>query len=103
MKIDLTGKTAIVTGSTGGIGFAIAKGLVQARSAVVLNGREQNAVDKAIARLQEDVPDAEVRGIAADVGTSGGCSKLIAAEPIADILINNVGIFGPQNFFDTPD
>lgn len=49
------------------------------------------------------MPDAEVRGIAADVGTSGGCSKLIAAEPIADILINNVGIFGPQDFFDTPD
>jgi len=103
MKIDLTGKTAIVTGSTSGIGFAVARGLVASGAATVLNGRTQDAVDKAIARLEADVPGAQVRGVAADLGTAAGCATLVAAEPTADILVNNVGIFGPQDFFETPD
>ncbi|CAN7625720.1 SDR family oxidoreductase [Phyllobacterium sp. LjRoot231] len=103
MKIDLTGKTAIVTGSTNGIGFAIARGLVESGASTVLNGRTQDAVDKAIARLQADVPGTQVRGVAADLGTAEGCARLVAAEPTTDILVNNVGIFGPQDFFETPD
>lgn len=103
MKIDLANKTAIVTGSTVGIGFAIAKGLAQANANVVLNGRKQGAVDEAIHALKNAVPQASVRGIAADVGTAEGCAALIKAEPSADILVNNVGIYGPQDFFDTPD
>ena len=103
MKIDLSGKTAVVTGSTGGIGFAIATGLAGAGAAVVLNGREQEAVDKALARLRNTVPAAELRGVAADLGTAEGCAVMVAAEPSADILVNNVGVFGPQDFFDTPD
>jgi NAD(P)-dependent dehydrogenase (short-subunit alcohol dehydrogenase family) len=103
MQIDLTGKTAIVTGSTGGIGFAIAKGLADSGASVVLNGRRQAAVDAALERLHQQVPKAEARGVAADLGDAEGCDALLAAEPEADILINNVGIFGPQDFFETPD
>ena len=103
MRIDLSGKTAVVTGSTGGIGFAIAVGLAGAGAAVVLNGRKQEAVDGAVARLQAAVPDAAMRGVAADLGTAEGCAALVATEPSADVLVNNVGIFGPRDFFDTPD
>ena len=103
MKIDLSGKTAIVTGSTAGIGYAIAKGLAQAGADVVVNGRTAAAVEHAVATLTSEVPQANVRGIAADVGTADGCAALVRAQPSADILINNVGIYGPQDFFETPD
>jgi NAD(P)-dependent dehydrogenase (short-subunit alcohol dehydrogenase family) len=103
MRIELSGKTAVVSGSTAGIGFAIAKGLAQAGAAVVLNGRTQGAVDAAVARIGEVDPRAEVRGVAADLGTAEGCAALVAAEPTADILVNNVGIFGPQDFFEVTD
>jgi NAD(P)-dependent dehydrogenase (short-subunit alcohol dehydrogenase family) len=103
MKIDLTGKTAIVTGSTLGIGFAIAKGLAEAGATVVVNGRRQEAVDRAIGQLKEAVPGAKLRGVAADLATPEGCAALVKAEPSADILINNLGIFAQQDFFDIPD
>jgi NAD(P)-dependent dehydrogenase (short-subunit alcohol dehydrogenase family) len=103
MKIDLSAKTAIVTGSTAGIGFAIAKGLVGCGAIVVVNGRTQATVDKAIAALKSLVPGARVRGVAADVGTAQGCAALVKAEPSADILVNNAGIYGPQDFFEIPD
>jgi NAD(P)-dependent dehydrogenase (short-subunit alcohol dehydrogenase family) len=103
MKIDLTGKTAIVTGSTVGIGFAIAKGLAESGATVVVNGRTQAAVDKAIAALKRAVPEATLRGVAVDLGTAAGCETLVKAEPETDILVNNLGIFGPQDFFEIPD
>jgi NAD(P)-dependent dehydrogenase (short-subunit alcohol dehydrogenase family) len=103
MKIDLTNKTAIVTGSTAGIGFAIAKGLAEAGATVVINGRTGSPVEKAVAALIAAVPGARVRGFAADVGTAEGCEALVNAEPSADILVNNVGIYGPQDFFEIPD
>ena len=103
MKIDLSGKTAVVTGSTGGIGFAVAVGLAGAGAAVVLNGRKQDAVDGAVARLRETVPGAAVRGVAADLGTAEGCAALVAAVPATDILVNNAGIFQPSDFFETSD
>ncbi|WP_296255249.1 MULTISPECIES: SDR family NAD(P)-dependent oxidoreductase [unclassified Pseudomonas] len=103
MKIDLTGKTALVTGSTLGIGYAIAKGLAEAGAEVVVNGRKQEAVDNAVTRLKAQVPGARLRGVATDVGTAEGCGELVKALPQVDILINNVGIYGPQDFFDTPD
>lgn len=103
MKIDLSGKTAIVTGSTAGIGYAIARGLAEAGAIVVLNGRKQDAVDQAIARLRADVSGAQARGVAGDLGTAQGCAALVTAEPATDILVNNVGIFGLQDFFETPD
>ncbi len=103
MQIDLTGKTAVVTGSTGGIGFAIATGLAEAGAHVVLNGRDRGRVDEAVSRLAERVPAATAQGVAADVGTAEGCAALVDAQPDADVLVNNAGIFGPQDFFETPD
>lgn len=103
MKIDLSGKTAIVTGSTAGIGFAIAEGLARAGAAVVVNGRTEASVGDAVSRLAHIAGEASVRGVAADLGTANGCEQLVAAEPGCDILINNVGIFALQDFFDTTD
>jgi NAD(P)-dependent dehydrogenase (short-subunit alcohol dehydrogenase family) len=103
MQIDLSGKTAIVTGSTRGIGFSIAKGLAQAGATVVINGRSASSVNEAVNALKQNVPGAAVRGVAADVGKAEGCAVLKATEPEADILINNTGIYGPQDFFETAD
>jgi NAD(P)-dependent dehydrogenase (short-subunit alcohol dehydrogenase family) len=103
MKIDLSGKTAIVTGSTAGIGLATAQGLAEAGASVVINGRKEVTVDQALGTLEKALPGADIRGVAADVGTAEGCAWLLQAEPAADILINNVGIFGPQDFFETED
>jgi NAD(P)-dependent dehydrogenase (short-subunit alcohol dehydrogenase family) len=103
MKIDLSGKTALVTGSTSGIGHAIAKGLASAGATVVVNGRTQAKVDAAVAAITKVVPGAKVRGVAADVSTAAGCNALVAALPEVDILINNAGIFEPTGFFDIPD
>jgi NAD(P)-dependent dehydrogenase (short-subunit alcohol dehydrogenase family) len=102
MKIDLSDKTAIVTGSTAGIGFAIARGLAGAGARVVVNGRKQAGVDAAVTALKEAVPGAAMRGVATDLGTAEGCAALVRAEPSADILVNNVGIFGPHDFFEIP-
>jgi NAD(P)-dependent dehydrogenase (short-subunit alcohol dehydrogenase family) len=103
MKFDLSGKTALVTGSTAGIGHAITKGLATAGTNVVVNGRTQAKVDAAVAKLAEAIPGAQVRGVAADVSTAAGCQALTAALPEVDILINNAGIFEPKGFFDIPD
>jgi NAD(P)-dependent dehydrogenase (short-subunit alcohol dehydrogenase family) len=103
MNIDLSGKTALVTGSTAGIGHAIAKGLAASGAGVVVNGRTQGKVDAAVAAITKSVPGAKVRGVAADVSTAEGCKALLAALPDVDILINNAGIFEPKGFFDIPD
>jgi NAD(P)-dependent dehydrogenase (short-subunit alcohol dehydrogenase family) len=103
MKINLSGKIAIVTGSTAGIGYAIARGLAEAGAEVVVNGRTAEAVEQAVARLTSEVAQAKICGVAADVGSAAGCSALAAAQPSADILVNNVGIYGLQDFFETPD
>jgi NAD(P)-dependent dehydrogenase (short-subunit alcohol dehydrogenase family) len=103
MKIDLSGKTALVTGSTSGIGHAIAKGLAAAGASVVVNGRTQAKVDAAVAAVANALPDSKLRGIAADVSTAAGCNALVTALPDVDILINNAGIFEPKGFFDIPD
>jgi NAD(P)-dependent dehydrogenase (short-subunit alcohol dehydrogenase family) len=103
MNIDLSRKTAIVTGSTAGIGFAIARALPECGATIVLNGRTKAAVEKAVVRVKSAVSSADVRGVAADLGNAAGCDALVRAEPDCDILVNNVGIFGPQDFFDIPD
>lgn len=98
MKIDLSGKSALVTGSTGGIGFAIARGLQDAGADIVINGRSRGKVDAALARL-----GGTARGVAIDLGTAAGAAELIAAEPEFDIVVNNLGIFQPVDFFETED
>jgi NAD(P)-dependent dehydrogenase (short-subunit alcohol dehydrogenase family) len=103
MKIDLTDKTALVTGSTAGIGLAIAKALAQSGAKVVVNGRKQSTVDKGVAAVHESCKAAAVSGVTADIATAEGCVKLVDAVPSVDILINNAGIFEPKPFFDIPD
>lgn len=98
MKIDLSGKLAVVTGSTEGIGYAIARGLQNAGAQVVINGRSEAKVAAAVARLA-----GSSRGHAADLATSEGCDSLVAAVPQPDIVINNLGIFQPLDFFETDD
>jgi len=103
MNIQLNGKTAIVTGSTAGIGFAIAKGLAESGADVVVNGREQQRVEHAVAQIRTAVPDSNLQGVAADLGTPEGAARLIAQVPHADILVNNLGIFEVKPFFEIPD
>src|SRR5712672_2462963 len=103
MIITLKGKTAVVTGSTAGIGHAIAQGLAEAGASVIVNGRTEQRVQQAIAQIQTAIPKADVAGLAADLGTNEGAQELIARVPQADILINNLGIFEPKPFFDIPD
>jgi len=103
MKIDLTGKTAIVSGSTAGIGFAIAKGLAESGAHVVINGRTEERVKSAIATIRAAHHHAKLTGVAGDLGTAEGAATLITKVPEADILVNNLGIFEPKKFFDIPD
>ncbi|WP_424630885.1 SDR family NAD(P)-dependent oxidoreductase [Bradyrhizobium sp. SYSU BS000235] len=103
MKIDLSGKTAVVTGSGSGIGLAIARGLAGSGASVVVNSRTQAKADEAAASIVKAVPGAKVRGVAADVSSAAGCAKLVDAVPSADILINNTGIYESKDFFDITD
>ena len=107
MDLQLSGKTALVTGSTAGIGFAIATALAREGAHVVINGRTQGRVDEGIAKLKETLGGAggvgEVSGVAADLGTAAGFDALTAEVPEVDILVNNVGIFEPKAFAEITD
>ncbi|MEP1591276.1 SDR family oxidoreductase [Sulfitobacter sp.] len=103
MKIDLAGKRAIVTGSTAGIGLAIARGLAAAGANVIVTGRKQETVDATVASIGDGAAGATVSGIAADLATAEGAAKLTDAVPHADILVNNLGIYGPKPLFDLED
>jgi NAD(P)-dependent dehydrogenase (short-subunit alcohol dehydrogenase family) len=103
MNLDLHGRLALVTGSTAGIGRAIADGLAAAGAAVIVNGRSQARVDEAIRAVRAAVPGATVHGVAADLGTAQGAAAIVAAHPSVDILVNNVGIFEPVPFEAIPD
>src|ERR1700758_4401635 len=103
MKIDLTSKTALVTGSSAGIGRAIAYGLAAAGARVIVNGRREATVEQAVQALRAQLPGASLLGVAADVATPAGCASLMRAVPDVDILVNNTGIFEPKDFFEIPD
>jgi len=103
MNIDLEGRKAVVTGSTAGIGRAIAEGLARAGASVVVNGRTEERVSTALREMRALLPQAHLAGVAADVGTPQGCATLFAQAPGADILVNNAGTARPNNFFDQDD
>jgi NAD(P)-dependent dehydrogenase (short-subunit alcohol dehydrogenase family) len=103
MDLQIAGKTALVTGSTAGIGFAIAQSLAREGTQVTVNGRTQQRVDAAMAAIRKAVPGARLSGIAADFSSAAGAEAVIAHLPAVDILVNNVGIFDPRPFLDIPD
>lgn len=103
MNLDLSGTTALVTGSTGGIGFAIAKGLAGCGASILINGRKADKVAAAVARLKAAVPASTVIAAPGDVSTAEGCVAAASAAPKIDILVNNAATFEPKDFFDIPD
>jgi NAD(P)-dependent dehydrogenase (short-subunit alcohol dehydrogenase family) len=103
MDFGITGKRALVTGSTAGIGFATACALAREGAGVTINGRTAARVEAAVERIAAELPGAAVEGIAADLGTSDGCRELAERLPEADILVNNLGIFEPKPFEEIPD
>jgi NAD(P)-dependent dehydrogenase (short-subunit alcohol dehydrogenase family) len=92
-----------VSGSTAGIGFAIAASLAAEGANVIINGRTEARVSAAVERIRERVKNADVRGISADLGTSRGVEAFLQQAPDADVLVNNLGIFEVQSFLDIPD
>jgi NAD(P)-dependent dehydrogenase (short-subunit alcohol dehydrogenase family) len=103
MDLKLSGRKALVTGSTAGIGFAIARGLAAEGTQVVVTGRTQSAVDAALAKLAADVPGARAEGFAADCATADGAAIVFARVPTVDILVNNLGIYERKPCFEIPD
>ena len=103
MDLQLKNKTAFISGSTAGIGFAIAKRLLNEGATVIINGRTKESIDKAISELQANVAGANVTGIAADFSKAQEVAALIKQLPAIDVLINNAGIFEPKAFTDIPD
>jgi NAD(P)-dependent dehydrogenase (short-subunit alcohol dehydrogenase family) len=103
MHIDLSGKNALVTASTAGIGLAIATGLATAGASVVINGRHADTVRQVVDKLRHHLHGASVDGVAADLSSAEGVAALVEAVPSVDILVNNAGIFGLKPFFETDD
>ena len=98
MNLELENKKALVTGSTAGIGLAIASRLAREGAEVWVNGRTQGRLDNAIAEIKKEISSANLHGIVADLGTTEGCSEVVRRLPEVDILVNNVGIFEPKPF-----
>ena len=103
MDLQLQGKRALVTGSTAGIGFAIAQRLAKEGAAVIVNGRTEKRVEQALSALKKAGVTGKLEGLAADLGTAEGTRTAIARFPEVDILVNNLGIFEIKPFEDIPD
>ncbi len=103
MDLKLGGKTALVTGSTAGIGLGIARALAREGAHVYVNGRTQERVDAALVAIRSENSAAKVDGIAADFSSSEGAGKVVAALSAVDVLVNNVGIFDVKSFGEIDD
>lgn len=105
MDLQLRGKRALITGSTAGIGFAAAAGLVREGASIIVNGRSAERVSAAVERLRSTAGTgtADVLGVAADLSTADGAAGLVRQVPDVDILVNNLGIFEPKPFEEISD
>jgi NAD(P)-dependent dehydrogenase (short-subunit alcohol dehydrogenase family) len=103
MNLKLTDKTALVSGSTKGIGFAIATGLAREGARVIVNGRTEKAVVEAKGQIVQTLPDARIESFAGDLSTATATETLLQRFPLVDVLVNNLGIFEPKPFEDIPD
>jgi NAD(P)-dependent dehydrogenase (short-subunit alcohol dehydrogenase family) len=103
MDFGLKGKKAIVSGSTAGIGLAIAAALAAEGAKVVVNGRSEARVNAALEKIRHQQKSADLQGVAADLGTAAGVESFVKQVPHADVLINNLGIFDPKPFAEIPD
>ena len=103
MDLQIRGKRALVTGSTGGIGLAIAKVLAREGAVVAVNGRTKKRVDDALASIHRDVPEASLTAVVADLSMAEGTDAAMRAIQNVDILVNNVGIYDAKPFFEIAD
>src|SRR5216684_608242 len=103
MDLKLTGKTALVSGSTKGIGFAIATGLAREGARVIVNGRSEKAVAEAKEQINRTVPEARIETFAGDLSAAAATETLLQRFPLVDILVNNLGIYEPKPFEDISD
>lgn len=103
MNLGLENKTALVSASSGGIGFEIALGLAKENATVIINGRTEKSVSEAIKTIKQQLPDAKLKSLVADIGTKEGCEKTIQEIPEVDILVNNLGIYEAVGFFEETD
>jgi NAD(P)-dependent dehydrogenase (short-subunit alcohol dehydrogenase family) len=103
MDLQLENRTALVTGSTAGIGYAVAEALAREGARVTVNGRTPARVEEAVARLRAGMPDARVNGVAADLGSAAGVEAVARELREVDVLVNNVGIFEPKAFEEISD
>jgi NAD(P)-dependent dehydrogenase (short-subunit alcohol dehydrogenase family) len=103
MNLNLSGKTALISGSTKGIGFAIASQLAVEGAHVMVNGRTEEAVGSALQQIRHSVPQANVEGFAGDLSTTKAAEDVVKRLPTVDILVNNLGIFEPKPFDQIPD
>ncbi len=103
MDLQLANKTALVTGSTAGIGFVIASLLAEEGATVVVNGRSKQRVEEAVGRIRAETKNDRVSGISADLGTKEGVKLLVRELPAIDMLVNNLGIFEPKPFPEITD
>ena len=103
MDLKLTGKTALVTGSTAGIGFGIARRMLQEGASVIINGRTETRINSTLDQLRQAIPDCKVQGCAADFADAAAVRHLLTSHDTVDILINNVGIFAPKPFTKITD
>ena len=103
MNLELINKTALISGSTKGIGFAIASQLASEGARVIVNGRSDEAVHSALEQIRNQAPEAKVEGFAGDLSTENAVEDLLKRFPAVDILVNNLGIYGPKPFEEITD